>query len=341
MRHVLFIGLCLFLCGAGGQARESPLRVPSHTPEVHESTAMPAASAGPDERRLLFAQIVEDDAPKQFSESAILEGKPYKYFLKQVAATNQDNLRKLTDDQITFEQLMRSPGMFRGRVVTLPRGVVMEVSQAPLTPEYGLPDGYTVLSGVFVDSARDVYAFRMLCAPGSQLYEKIQRGIDTNAFPVARLCGYFMKLYARKTGDPRELPWRRPLLICPELEFSKIAPARKAMDEVMENHMEHLLGSSKIDAPAAEERLVLEMSPVQEDSAQWRIQADGQLRRGDLQAFISHAVENFRKRLPAAQEQQPPVVILKKTGTPRAALNFVQDALHAAGIQRLSTKAEQ
>ena len=227
-----------------------------------------------DQRRLLFAQIVEDDDPRSYSESAIIEGKVFKSFLKALVGVSQDDVRKFTNDEIVFDRLMAQPGLYRGQVVTLARGIVMEVDKVPLPPEYGLP-GYSVLVGVFVDSARDVYAFRMLSPPDSKVYDKLRKGIDNDEHPVTRLTGYFMKLYARNTGDPKEPPWRRPLLICPDLEFSKVAPPRHTTEDMARNHMDRFLPSERIDAPGAEERMVVEILPGLNGS-KWRIRIDGE-----------------------------------------------------------------
>ncbi|MCY3023892.1 MAG: hypothetical protein NTW87_33350, partial [Planctomycetota bacterium] len=209
-----------------------------------------------DERRLLFAQIVEDAAPDAFEESAILEGAPYKFFLRSLVDVSHDQLRKGTNEETTFEKLLSQPGMYRGQVVTLPRGVVLEVSKAELPADYGLPPGYSVLVAVFVDAARDVYALRILCPPKSSLYEKLDKGIQEDAVPVARITGYFMKLYARQTADPKEPPWRKPLLICPEPEFSQVAEPRKVWQELIDTNTARFLPSQRIEAVGAEERMV-------------------------------------------------------------------------------------
>lgn len=139
------------------------------------------------QKRLMLAQIVEDAEPNVFAESAVIEGAPYQWFLRSLVGVSHDKLRERTNKDITFDKLLAQPGLYRGQVVTLRRGVVLEVSRAPLPPEYGLPPGYTVLPAVFVDSFRNVYALRILCPPKSKLYEKLQQGLDQDAVPVMRL----------------------------------------------------------------------------------------------------------------------------------------------------------
>lgn len=295
----------------------------------------------PDERRLLFAQIVEDTEPNAYAESAIIEGKAFKYFLKQCGQTTHDALRKQTNDQITFETLESQPGMYRGQIVTLQRGVVLEVSEAKLGPEYGLPPGSTVLVAVFVDSARDVYALRILCAPNSRLYQKLQRGIEDDALPVARMSGYFMKLYARQTNDPKEPPWRRPLLICPEPEFSRAIEPRHVADDMRVSGTDKLLPSQRITAPGAEERLVVEIYPSRIKPEEPVIRCGGKLCGPDLNAFIAEHADALVKRLPNDQKQSPAAVILISPRTPQNAHTCVLAALRAAGIKRIAVKKEQ
>lgn len=302
------------------------------TPPVDET---PITAKGSDQRRSLFAQIVEDTQPRTFTESAVIEGAPFKFLLRSLVNVSHDAIRKKTNDQITFDNLMDTPGLHRGQVITLPRGVVLEVSRADVPPEYGLPPGYTILPAVFVDSARDVYALRILCPPGSTLFERLDKGIRDDALPVARVSGYFMKLYARKTGVTEEPPWRRPLLICPELELSQGVPARKVRQEMEESHTDRFMPSERIVAPGAEVRLVIE---VVQPSGTVRI--DGRDLKGDLKESVAAAVKLFKTRLPQNQSAHPSAVVLVTAGPTRKNVNEVLAALKAAGVQRLALKAE-
>ncbi|MGD0094769.1 MAG: hypothetical protein ABSE73_33070, partial [Planctomycetota bacterium] len=261
-----------------------------------------------EDKRLLLAQIVEDYSPSVFDESAVIEGAPYKWFLRSLVGVDHDDLKEHTNQDITFDKLMANPGLYRGQVVTLRRGVVLEVARAALPPEYGLPPGYTVLPAVFVDSFRDVYALRILCPPKSKLYEKLEKGIEEDAVPVLRMTGYFMKLYARRTGDPHEPPWRKPLLICPEPAFSVMAEPRKVWDDLRAAQADKLLGGQRIDAPGAEERLVVEVLPG------GAIRADGRLAGSEPQEFLAVVVAAFRKRLPQDQAEHPAAVVLLGKG---------------------------
>jgi len=297
----------------------------------------PEPDVSRDELRLLFAQIVEDSVPTIFQESAILEGKPYRYFLRSLAGVKHDDLRKRTNEDVTFPKLVTNPGMYRGQVVTLARGVVLEVSRAELTPEYGLPPGYTVLPGVFVDAARDVYALRILCSPGSKLYGKLDQGIQEDALPVVRLSGYFMKLYARRTADPNEPPWRKPLLICPEPEFSQAAEPRKVWQELNETNTARFLPSQRIEAPGADERLVIEVL-AQQDQPLVRI--EGKDVRDDVKGVVSGAIEGLRKRLPAGQADCPSAVILVGPSVRLTWADPIVAALRAVGVKRIALKTE-
>ncbi|HYG78066.1 MAG TPA: hypothetical protein VEK08_23875 [Planctomycetota bacterium] len=292
---------------------------------------------GLDERRELFAQIVEDD----IKESAIIEGKPFKWFLKSCAATTHDDLRKSGQEDVLFQQLMDQPGMYRGQVVTLTRGVIVEVTKAPLPAEYGLP-GYSVLPAIFVDSTHDVYALRILCPPESKLFEKLRKGIEEDAFPVLRISGYFMKLYARKTNREGEPPWQRPLLICPEPEFSQVIEPRKVWDDMRTNKVDDLLPSERVDAPGAEERMLVQISVARSATgSEVRTYADGEPVGADLKASIASAVANFKKRLPKDQVAQPAAVVLLSGSAPKDAADKAIAALRAAGVQRLAIKRER
>lgn len=291
-------------------------------------------ASGVDERRLLFAQIVEDLEPNVFNECAIIEGAPYKWFLRSLLGVSHDDLKEQTNEDITAEKLMAHPGLYRGQVVTLKRGVVLEVASAPLPPEYGLPPGYTVLPAVFVDSFRDVYALRILCPPKSKLYEKLRKGIEEDAFPVMRVSGYFMKLYARRTGDPNEPPWRKPLLICPEPALAIIVEPRKVWDDLRESKADRFLGGQRIEAPGAEERMVVEVL----QSGAMRV--DRKEVSGERKEFFAAAVAAFRKRLPPDQAASPAAVVLLGNGGERSAVEEAVAALRAAGVKRIAVKGE-
>lgn len=326
----LFLFPCASLALSLAGCRSKPPSSPTPGAPLRQEQAEPEL----DERRLLFAQIVEDSEPDVFRESAILEGSPYKWLLRSLARVSHDQLRKSTSEELTFDNLMTQPGLYRGQVVTLPRGVVLEVSCADLPPEYGLPPGCTVLPAVFVDAARDVYALRILCPPRSKLFEKLDRGIRDDALPVLRITGCFMKLYARRTADPKEAPWRRPLLICPEPEFSQAAEPRKVWDELRETKADRFLPSERLEAPGAEERLVLELLGG-------GLRADGQHLRGETNASIAQAVRAFRTRLPPEQAGQPAAVVLIAPGADRSRADEVVAALRAAGVARIAIKAER
>ncbi len=291
-----------------------------------------------DERRRLFAQIVEDYYPDKFEESAILEGAPYKWFLHQVASTNQDQLRKHTNDKITFDNLMDKPGLYRGQVVTLSRGIVIEARQVELPPEFELP-GYSIILAVFIDSARDVYALRILCPPGSKLFERIDKGIKEDSLPVGRACGYFMKLYARNTAKADETPWRRPLLICPELEFSKLVESRHIADDLVSSGADKLMPSQPIEAPDAEERLIVEVLPGK-TAAGFQLRIGAKTAETDFKPFVLEAVEDLRKRLPADQTNHPSAVILVRGDAPKTGMDSALAALRAADVRRLAIKRD-
>jgi len=325
------VATLLVLAGCRAPTTQAPL--PGDNLPVMRPEEKPAV----DVRRLLFAQVVEDNESEQYRESAILEGKVYKYFLKCVAATNHDRMRKQTDEQVTYEALMSQPGLFRGQVVTLNRGVIVEVAEAKLPPEYALPN-YKVLVAVFVDAAREVYPVRILCPLNSKLYEKLNKGIEDDAYPVMRLTGYFMKLYARRVSRPDEAPWRRPLLICPEPEFSQIVEPRHLAVDI---EATKLLPSERIQAKGAEERLVIEMLPGGKGLNTAIIKVGEMVADRDLNNFIAEEVAALRNRLADDdQKANPSAVILIKRRAPRDRLKDVVSALRTAGVKRLFIKRE-
>lgn len=288
-----------------------------------------------DPRRYLYAQVCEDDRPGIYQESAVIEGAPFKFLLRSLLNVSHDEIRKFTEKDLTIEQLIDKPGLYRGRVHTLARGVVIEVSKAELPVEYGMPPGYSVLPAIFIDSSRDVYALRILCPPGSTVFEKLDEGIRKDQLPVLRISGYFMKNYARSTADKAEPPWRKPLLICPEPEFSQGIPARKVMDELETSGALRYLPSSRIDAPPTEERLVVELAPGN------RVLVDGDDVQGDLREAVAKGVEAFKKRMPAEGREKPAAVILVASGGNRSLEDPVLDALRRAGVNRIALKVEK
>jgi hypothetical protein len=235
---------------------------------------------------------------------------------------------------------MTQPGLYRGQVVTLTRGVIVEVTRAMLPAEYGLP-GYSVLSAIFVDSTHDVYAVRILSLPESKLYDKLTKGIEDDEFPVMRISGYFMKLYARRTGRKDEPPWQRPLLICPEPEFSQLVEPRKVWDEMKLAKIDDLLPSERIPSPGAEERMLVQVSTPRQGATEPGILADGVAVTGDMKTAMAKIVADFKSRLPKDDQEQPAAVILLGPGAPRGPIEKIVPALRAAGVKRLAVKREQ
>ena len=85
-------------------------------------------------QKQLYAQIVDTDAKGQFSERAILEGRAFKFMLQRVSKTTRAQLVKELNDRTTVEQLIDEPDLHRGEAYAPGRGVVVEVSIAPLGP---------------------------------------------------------------------------------------------------------------------------------------------------------------------------------------------------------------
>ncbi|HLX63091.1 MAG TPA: hypothetical protein VKX17_17610 [Planctomycetota bacterium] len=290
--------------------------------------------------RQLFAQIVDTEEKDAFSERAILEGRPYKYLLHLVSKKTNAELRKANNDRTTFENLLDEGDLHRGEAYAAGRGVIVEATEVELPPEYGFPKGWTVIPAVFINTAREVYALRVLCPPGSGLYKKIKKSLDDDQEPVMNLAGLFMKCYARKTGDPKEPPWVRPLLICTEPEFLEKDEPRKVLKEIEEAGYAHLLPSQRIDAPGADERLVIDVA-LEKDAA--KIHAWGQTAgaSADVNTFVAQAVDRLKKRLPAEHVAKPSAVLMVKGGMPDdARVTKIVEALKAAGVTRVCVKQE-
>jgi hypothetical protein len=215
---------------------------------------------------------------------------------------------------------------------------VLEATKVELPQEFGLP-GYSVMVGVLVDSARDVWALRVLLPPGSDVYERVMKGIKNDALPVCRACGYFMKIYARDTNDTQEPPWKRPLLICPEIQFAKFADPRTYKEDMVESGADKLLPSHRHEAADAEERLVVEVTGSKSGSFQFQV-AGKSAAAADAKNFIADSVAALKSRLPADQVSQPAAVIYMQGDAPKAGLDAALAALRAAGVQRLAIKRE-
>jgi hypothetical protein len=149
-----------------------------------------------------------------------------------------------------------------------------------------------------------------------------------------------MKLYARQPDDSKEKPWRRPLLICPEPEFSQIAEPRKFQRELEDSGNARLLPTHRIEVPAVEERLVIELLPGNGNTQATRIRADGRELSGDLKTFIDQTAAAFKNRMPHDQADEPSATILIAAGASRADLDKIITALRAAHIRRLAVKSE-
>lgn len=295
--------------------------------------------------RLLHAQIVDIEPPDKFAERAIIEGKPFKQLLKRAALKTCAELRAATDDKLLFENLGDEADLHRGEAYTPGRGVVLELTRAWLDPSYGFPEGWTVLPGVFVNTAREVYALRFICPPDSTLYDRLKKGINDDELPVINLSGLFMKNYARNTNDPKEKPWVRPLLICPEPEFPANVEARHAFKELQEAGVAHLLPSKRIEgAPSAEERLVLDvmLSPASMKIKAFSAASDSQTgaAMNEVGAFVIRALATYKQRLPAELPDRS-VVILARGGPPtEPRLQQLAALIKGQGVSRVYIKQD-
>jgi hypothetical protein len=292
---------------------------------------------GPEQRRMLFAQIVDD--PGAPDESAILEGKPYKYFLHRCARTTSEALRKLENKNTTYRRLNRQPDLFRGEVVSR-LGVVIEVAEAVPTPEYEL-EGYKILPAMFVSTERDLYELRILVPANSPLCVQLHEGFELGRCPVVRVTGFFMKCHSRRTAVVEEPPWRRPLLVTPPPEMFDRAVDAKG--EMIETKTLKFLPSSRIYAPGAEERLVMEV--VRGPQEEWGEQLPPQFKLDGLSVFNAYDsakrhLERLRQTLPEDQRSHPAAVVVRGRWAPASGITQALDALNAAGFHRVAVKDE-
>ncbi len=294
-------------------------------------------------QRQLLAQIVDTEAKDEFAERAILEGRAYKYLLNKVSKTTREKLVNEVNDRTTFENLTDEGDFHRGEPYAPGRGVIVEVSNAELGPEYGLP-GWTVLPAIFVNTAHEIYALRMLCPPGSKVFEKLDKGIKEDKLPVVNMAGLFFKNYARQPGDLKEQPWVKPLMVCPEIEFVTSEEPREVMKELQDTGYSRMLPTKRVDGLPTEQRLVLDVSYEQVGiklRAFGANAADVVNATGSINAFMADAVAKLKQRLPGDQAAHPAAVIVLKSGLatdPR--LKPVTDALKAAGVTRVCVKLD-
>ena len=286
--------------------------------------------------RQILAQIVDTDEKDKYAERAILDGRPFKFLLKCVAKFDIKQILKDVNDRTTYENLTDEPDLHRGEAYAAQRGVIVEVSNADLTPEYGLP-GYTVLPAIFVNTAHEIFALRILCPPGSKAYEKLKTGIADDKLPVVNLAGLFFKNYARQPGDPKESPWIKPLLVCPEPDFVAGEEPREVMKELRDTGNLRLLPSQRVEGSPAEERLVLNVE-LEKDGTKVRAWGEN-AGSADMNAFLAKAVEKLKTHLPA--QQIPAAVVIVKSGKPEdPRVKKVLDAVRAAGVTRVCVKQD-
>jgi len=299
----------------------------------------------PDEHRLLMAQIVDHRLLP--NECAILEGRAYKYLLKHCAATKESRLKKEENkDEATaptYQRLLRQPDLFRGKVVVVRRCVIIEVDKAELPPSFGLP-GYSIMPALMVNQLHELYELRILSPPGSDLYEKLRRGILEGKNPVLRVSGYFMKDHCKLTDVEGEPPWRAPLLICPEPSIEKRAGTYDAYRDLVDAKMDRYLPSRAIKAPRAEERLVVEVlrapTGVGLPAEEYVLRAMGRQGSPRDPQFLPSVLERFKARLPEDQRQTASAVVVWGLDAPRAGVGPTLKALKDLGVKRLCVKDE-
>lgn len=314
-----------------------------------------ALGVTPEQRRLLFAQIVDDRFA--LNECAILEGKTFKYLLKLCAHFDEGKLEDKRDKKAEYEKLQAHADEFRGHVVTIRNAVVIEVARAPLPEEYGLP-GHEVLPAIVVNSRYELFEVRLLCKPGSKAYQRLADGIKENNHPVVQISGFFFKQHAKRTAVKNEPPWAAPLLVCPEPRFG-MRTYTGVQQDLADSKTDKYLPSETIAAPRAEERLVVELlapskpgkddknagggqaAPVStENASAARIRIDGTEGAVGDQAFLKAAVDRLIARLPEDQRDAPSGVLLRAEGAPKAPVRELLDQMEAAGLKRVYLKDE-
>src|SRR6187399_920953 len=102
-------------------------------------SALPAAESEAEQttQRLIYAQIVDQEKKDVFVERAVLEGKAFKHLLKKVSTMTNQDVRKAVDDRTILENLSDEADLHRGEAYAAGRGVIVEVAEAELTPDYG------------------------------------------------------------------------------------------------------------------------------------------------------------------------------------------------------------
>lgn len=307
-----------------------------------------------EQRRLLFAQIVDDRFA--LNECAILEGKTFKYLLKLCAHFDEGKLEGKRDKKAEYEKLQTHADEFRGHIVTIRNAVVIEVARAPLPADYGLP-GYEVLPAIVVNSRYELFEVRLLCKPGSKTYQRLADGIKENNHPVVQISGFFFKQHAKRTAVKNEPPWAAPLLVCPEPRFG-IRTYTGVQQDLVDSKTDQYLPSETIPAPRAEERLVVELlaapKPAKDDKTSGsqaasvsadhasaaRIRIDGTIGAVGDQSFLKAAVDRLLARLPEDQRDAPSGVLLRAEGAPKAPVRELLDQMEAAGLKRVYLKDE-
>jgi len=321
--------LYLFCRGWPDRASDRLLDARTHKDEGLRRYATRLKIRLDDERRALYAQIIDD--ARLVRECAVLEGRAFKHFLRRCATLDEGWLEERKDDALTVEQLKQEPARHRGAVLSR-HGVVIESELAELTPEYGLP-GYSVIRALFVTKLRELFELRILCAPGrgAPLLKKLQEGHDAGKNPVARLSGFFFKCHAKTSSKPEDGAWREPLLIVPEPSFPKMGWEANAREELEDTGYAKQLPSVTIDAPKAEERLVVELLA----GAQMRLRIEGEEGPLDAADLLKRAVEKLKARLPQDQRAQASAVLVFSQETAKPAVAQVLEMFKALGLARV------
>jgi hypothetical protein len=299
-----------------------------------------------EERRLWLAQVVDEE--KDHDESAILEGKAFKYLLRLCARMDEGKLREREDKAASYDHLLHQPNLFRGHVVVVRRAVVIEVFRAELTPEYGLP-GYEVLPALLVNQAHELFEARILTRTGSPLFEKLNRGILDRKNPVLRLSGFFMKNHLKLTSREGEGPWRAPLLVAPEPSLSMHSV--DAEEGLREGKVLDLLPSITYKAPKTGERLVAELflpgagarpgapGPGHSNPAQIpMVRIAGWVGAVGDTGFMEARVRDYLSSVPPGLAASG--VLLLARGVPSPPASLVLSAMRQAGLPKVFFKDE-